>query len=40
MPVKSPDVSVFDTSADYNVDVVNHGSETEEGIYNPLIDGT
>ena len=40
MPVKSPDDNIFDTSTDYNVEVVNHGSEMEEGNHYPLIDGT
>ena len=40
MPVRSPDVGVFDTSADYNVEVVNHGSRIWENRYKPLADST
>ena len=38
MPVKSPDVGVFDTRADYNVKIVSHGSFISG--YKPLADGT
>ena len=39
MPVKYPDVCVFDTRADYNVKVVSHGIEIGESGYKPLADG-
>ena len=40
MPMKSLDVSVFDTRADYNVKIVNHGSKIGKNRYKSLTDGT
>ena len=39
MPVKSQDVGIFDTRADYNVKVVSHGSGFGESSYGPIADG-
>ena len=40
MPMKSPDIGIFDTSVDYNVKIVSYGDETYEYYYDPLTDGT